>query len=67
MAPEPDTLDPRLRGHRGAAMRKAAMQALRVAAVEVPVLLEGETGTGKEIMAQAIHRASKRADKPFIA
>ena len=67
MAPEPDTLDPRLRGHRGAAMRKAAMQALRVAVVDVPVLLQGETGTGKEIMAQAIHRASKRAGKPFIA
>ncbi len=67
LAPEPDALDPRLRGHRGAAMRKAAMQAMRVAAVEVPVLLEGETGTGKEIMAHAIHRASKRASKPFIA
>lgn len=66
-APEPDALDPRLRGHRGAAMRKAAMQAMRVAAVEVPVLLQGETGTGKEIMAQAIHRASKRAGKAFVA
>jgi two-component system, NtrC family, response regulator GlrR len=38
----------------------------RVSATEATVLLEGETGTGKEAIAEAIHRASPRADKPFI-
>jgi transcriptional regulator of acetoin/glycerol metabolism len=33
----------------------------------LPVLLLGETGTGKEVVAQALHQASARADKPFIA
>ncbi|MFO8141144.1 MAG: sigma 54-interacting transcriptional regulator [Marinobacter sp.] len=33
---------------------------------EMPVLLLGETGTGKEVLAQAIHSASARVDKPFV-
>ncbi len=37
------------------------------AASSIAVLLEGETGTGKELVAHAIHRASDRADGPFIA
>jgi DNA-binding NtrC family response regulator len=39
----------------------------RVAGSDIPVLLEGESGSGKELMARAIHQASKRSDKPFIA
>ena len=36
------------------------------AAADVHILIEGDTGTGKELMAQALQKSSKRADKPFI-
>jgi two-component system nitrogen regulation response regulator GlnG len=38
-----------------------------VADLEVPVLLRGETGTGKELVAQAVHRASRRRGGPFLS
>lgn len=39
----------------------------RMAATESPVLLIGETGTGKELFANAVHNASSRSGKPFVA
>jgi two-component system response regulator HydG len=38
----------------------------RIAASDIPVILEGETGTGKEAMAEAIHEKSGRARGPFV-
>ena len=42
-------------------------RAARVAAVDAPLLILGETGTGKELIAHACHRASTRKGKTFLA
>ncbi len=47
--------------------REVLSQASKVAATEATVLLSGESGTGKEVVARFIHRASARADGPFVA
>jgi len=46
---------------------EAVRQARKVAPIDVPVLINGETGTGKEVFAHAIHNGSTRSDKAFIA
>lgn len=48
-------------------IQQAAGLGKKVAQADTAVLLLGETGTGKEVFAQAIHCASKRAHKPFVA
>lgn len=48
-------------------MRKAKEYINVVAACDLPVMIYGETGTGKEVFAQAIHNAGSRRNKPFIA
>ncbi len=51
-----------------ATLKKAIDLAQRVAASEVPtILLHGETGTGKDLFAKAIHYASERANSPYLA
>lgn len=53
-------------GH-GKPLQKAVSIAKKIAPQTSSVLLVGETGTGKEIFAQSIHRSSKRSQKKFVA
>ena len=48
-------------------LKDAVSLAQKVSGTDVPVLLTGETGTGKEVFAQAIHYSSKRAQQNFVA
>ena len=52
---------------KGPRLKEALEQAARAAEKSSSVVILGESGTGKELFAQAIHNASRRADKPFIA
>ncbi|MBJ2285480.1 sigma-54-dependent Fis family transcriptional regulator [Pseudomonas sp. MF6755] len=49
------------------ALQNEFRKALRVFERDVPLLVNGETGSGKEAFAKAVHQASQRADKPFVA
>jgi len=49
-----------------AALRKVLEQVAKVAPTDSTVLIQGETGTGKELIARAIHNRSRRANRAFI-
>jgi DNA-binding NtrC family response regulator len=51
--------------YRGKAMQRLVTLAQKAAPRSVPILIEGETGTGKELLARAIHQASPRSGKAF--
>jgi DNA-binding NtrC family response regulator len=59
---------PRLEGVVGESevMRQLARRVLKAAACDAPVFLAGETGTGKELIAAALHRHSRRRGMPFV-
>lgn len=48
-------------------LKESVSLAQKVSVTDVPVLLTGETGTGKEVFAQAIHYNSKRSKQNFVA
>lgn len=51
---------------RSPALRGVLRDAARIAPANLPVLIHGENGTGKELLARHIHEASARAGKPFV-
>lgn len=52
---------------RSAVMKEVLNQAKMVAQSDTSVLIQSESGTGKELLARSIHNASERADRPFLA
>src|SRR5258706_6437873 len=52
---------------RSSLMEDLLAKAQRVAAGTASILIQGESGSGKELLARAIHRASPRANQPFVA
>ncbi|MFF7064469.1 sigma 54-interacting transcriptional regulator [Pseudomonas sp. NPDC008258] len=54
-------------GHVDARLEKARVQAGLLLEKDIPVLVQGETGVGKEVFVETLHRASSRAGQPLIA
>jgi two-component system, NtrC family, nitrogen regulation response regulator GlnG len=50
-----------------AAMRQLRKQVVQAAQVDAPVLITGETGTGKDLVARALHQEGPRRDRPFVS
>jgi transcriptional regulator of aroF, aroG, tyrA and aromatic amino acid transport len=48
-------------------MRRVLREAKKMAHLDAPILIQGETGTGKELIARACHDASDRSEEPFLA
>ncbi len=48
-------------------MRAVLRRAARFAAADAPLMILGESGSGKEVVARALHESSPRSDKPFVA
>jgi sigma-54 dependent transcriptional regulator, acetoin dehydrogenase operon transcriptional activator AcoR len=48
-------------------MRRNAERAIKLMEKDIPFILFGETGTGKDVFAKALHRTSSRRDKPYVA
>ncbi|HET8849428.1 MAG TPA: sigma-54-dependent Fis family transcriptional regulator [Marinobacter sp.] len=63
--PEPITLDRLEFGD--PAVRRCAEQGMKVLDRDVPLLITGETGVGKEVLVKALHRASERSEQPLVA
>jgi DNA-binding NtrC family response regulator len=63
----PRSSDPPTLLGRSAAVRRVRAFIERAAGVDAPVLLEGETGTGKGLVARLLHAGSARAEGPFVA
>src|SRR5262245_57022611 len=59
------TTCPEIVGH-SAALRRVLKDIETVAPVDSTVLIHGETGTGKELVARALHRGSRRVSNPFV-
>jgi transcriptional regulator with PAS, ATPase and Fis domain len=53
--------------HRSNVMKRIVAKARLIAPRSVPVLIEGDSGTGKELLARAIHKASPCKENPFVA
>src|SRR5690554_2503912 len=62
---ESSSFDTVLTQHAG--LKRVLRDAARMAQLHAPLLLEGETGVGKELVARACHESSSRAEQPFLA